>query len=664
ADLSDVVTEISPDIAVCDECLQDMEIQPNRIHYPFVNCTNCGPRFSIIQDLPYDREKTTMSDFNMCDQCQREYTDKTDRRFHAQPVACNDCGPQYTLHLNGFRIEGTTGKLMDTLASAINKGKIVAIKGIGGFHLACNAFNEAAVKKLRKRKHREGKPFAVIFRDIESIRKVALVSKEEKEALTSWRRPIVLLGLKTNHGFPSSVNSALSTIGAFLPYMPLHHLLFRELKTAALVLTSGNLSDEPIITDNEDALQRLSGIADGILTYNREIHHRVDDSVVRIINRKERILRRSRGYVPMPVRLDFDVEGIVALGAELVNCFCIGKGKNAILSQFIGDLKEYRTNQFYEETLDQFMHLFRVKPALVVCDMHPEYFSTKTAKRFKCPILSVQHHHAHIASCMAEHGLDEKVIGVAFDGTGYGTDGNTWGAEFMVCDLLDFTRISHFAYLPLPGGDKAVEEPWRMAVSYLYHAFGKDFLKMELPFLKSAGQNKIRLIVEMLEKKINSPLISSAGRAFDAISAMLNLCLYSHYEAEAPMVLESKINGSCVDKYTFATEAILSPTKMIREVVGDLLGNVDISVISAKFHNTIISIIFEMVNQISEKEKISKVILSGGVFQNKYILENIEPMLIKKGFRVYTHSKIPPNDGGIALGQLVIAAKRRQMKCV
>jgi len=662
------VTNISPDIAVCKECLDDMIKQPNRLSYPFVNCTNCGPRFSIIRDLPYDRARTSMSVFTMCKSCREEYDNIQDRRFHAQPIACLHCGPSYELLIGKERFSGSFDKIPVMLSDLLVDGKIIAMKGVGGYHLACNAFNEQAVKNLRERKERDGKPFAIMFRDIESLTRYAYINKFEQDALQSWRRPIVIVEKKNRKNDPRLsplISSGLNSIGAFLPYMPIHFLLFRYFQLPAIVLTSGNKSADPIVKDDAVAMTQLGPVAEAILTYNREIIHRTDDSVVRVINSRERLIRRSRGYVPTPIHLSLNAEGIVAFGAELSSCFGIGKGESAILSQYIGDLKTMDTYTFYEKAISDFLFLFRVKPELLVCDMHPEYFSTKKAIDFAVlPLIRVQHHHAHIASCMAEHGLDEKIIGVAFDGTGLGTDGKIWGGEFLVCDLADFKRVLHFEYISLPGGDRAIEEPWRTAIAYLYRIFGRNFQQLPLPFLSILGDKKILTILNMMDQGVNCPLASSVGRLFDAVAAILNLCLESTFQAEAPMRLESLVRSNCKESYPFKIRKTIRIEDTIKEIVQDVIQGTDLSLISTKFHNTIISIIFESVKLITKKEKINKIVLSGGVFQNKYLLENIELLLKRSGMIVYTHEKVPSNDGGIALGQLIVAAERRTLKCV
>jgi hydrogenase maturation protein HypF len=651
---SNLITDISPDIAICSDCLIDMKVQKNRIDYPFINCTNCGPRFTIIKDLPYDRDKTTMNDFEMCPDCRKEYSDIADRRFHAQPVACSVCGPEYSL-LYDSKLIKKTKDIIDKMVELIKENKIVAIKGLGGFFLACDALSEEAVTRLRKKKNREGKPFAVMFSNIDTIEEYAFVDIAEETSLLSWKKPIVLLKLKKS--LAPAVSVEFNTIGAMLPYMPLHYLLFEKSNISAIVLTSGNISGEPIVTDNKTAVEKLLNIADAVLTYNRDIYNRTDDSVVTVVNKRERIFRRSRGYVPVPINLNFNVDGILATGAELVNCFCIGKNNQAIISQHIGDLKNIETYEFYCETIERFKKLFRFEPSLLVSDLHPNYLSTQYAVETKLKHIRVQHHHAHIVSCMAENNLDEQVIGVGFDGTGYGDDNNIWGSEFFVCDLKKYTRINHFGYIPMPGGDKVTDEPWRIAVSYLYKIYGNNLLKLDLPFLKNINSSSIELLCDAIDKKINCPMTSSAGRLFDAVAALINLCPYSKFHAEAPMRLESIIENKYEHAYPYSISKTISFEETIEQIVKDIQHNVPLSKISTKFHNTVISVIYDVVKEIRDSHNLNKVVLSGGTFQNKYLLENLENLLTNYDFEVFSHKKVPTNDGGIALGQIVIAAK-------
>jgi hydrogenase maturation protein HypF len=667
-DVSDEITEISPDIAVCDECLLDMELPGTRHDYPFVNCTNCGPRFTIIRDLPYDRAKTTMKSFVMCRDCRKEYQEITDRRFHAQPTACTRCGPQYKLFVGKTMISQTIGTIVKHIAELIDSSGVVLIKGLGGMHLACNAFNEPAVKRLREIKNREGKPFAVMFRNGDELSHYAQLSEQEGQSLISWQRPIVLLEKKNDPDLPAlahQLNADLNLLGVMLPYMPFHYLLFHHLKTNAIVLTSGNFSSEPILIENQEALDQFEPFVDAIVLHNRDIYNRTDDSVVRIMGGLERILRRSRGYVPAPVRTALNTEGIVAFGAELTNCFCVGKGHKAFISQHIGDLQSIETTLFYENTIAQFIKLFRIAPTLLAVDLHPGYLSTRTGMIYgDLPLVYVQHHHAHIASCMAEHRLDEKVIGIALDGTGYGPDGNSWGAEFLICDLNDFERVTYFDYIAQPGGDLATEEPWRMAVSYLYKVYGDSFIELDLPILQKTDPEKIRLIVKMIDKKINCPLTSSAGRLFDCVASLIDLVQVSSFQAEGPMRLESLVIKDFNLSYPFDSGETFCFEPMIRAIVEDITSGTDRAIISTKFHNTIILTIFGFAETTRLNKRLNKVVLSGGVFQNKYLLEGAIKILQKTNFEVYTHAAVPSNDGGIALGQLAVASKRRELKCV
>ena len=652
------ITEISPDIAVCDACLADMSSDPGRLDYPFVNCTNCGPRFTIIDGLPYDRPMTAMKVFSMCEKCASEYNDIFDRRFHAQPVACNKCGPQYSLVAPELSFSGT-GLILNEIAERIISGRSVAIKGMGGYHLICDAMNDKAVSELRRNKNRDNKPFAVMFRNIAEIKKFCQLNDEEEKELVSWRRPIVILRQKIS--LARSVNSGLATIGAVLPFMPFHYLLFRKIQTPAIVLTSGNLSEEPLIKDDDEAVNNLMPVAGAVVSYNREIYNRADDSVVRIINGKLSLIRRSRGYVPEPVDLVIDADGILALGAEQKNCFCIGKKNQALMSQYIGDLKNMPVIEFFTEAIERFCHIFRFKPEYLTCDLHPAYFSTvyarKLSGKFNLPLVQVQHHHAHIVSCMAEYGLDEKVIGVSFDGTGYGHDGNIWGSEFLVADTLSFRRITHFEYIPMPGGDKVADEPWRMAYSYLYRYFGDQKYYEEMPAFRSVDRREMELVEEMIKKKINCPLTSGAGRLFDAVAALTGLCSFSTFDSEAPMRLESAIEIETDDFYPFEINEVISFRSTFSAILNDVKKN-NISSVSAKFHNTLARIILSVTGMIRNAESVNKVVLSGGVFQNKYLVEKTCKLLNADGFEVFTNHLVPANDGGIALGQLVVASKK------
>lgn len=655
-------TLIPPDTAVCDKCLEDTKFQLHRKNYPFVTCTNCGPRFSIIKSMPYDRNKTTMDKFQMCSKCNDEYNTPADRRFHAQPNACCNCGPHYIMKTENKIIRGDEN-IIDELRNLISKGKIIAIKGIGGFQLICDARNNSTVKTLIKRKSRGCKPFAVMMPDINTVNKYVMLNRVEEQELRSNRKPILLLNKKID--IFQDVTGGLNSMGVLLPYTPIMNLVFENALFDSLVFTSGNVCSNPIVTSNDQAKKEFSHISDAILTYDRDIENHTDDSVCVVINNKNRVIRRSRGFVPEPITLTLDVDGICATGAELKNCFCIGRNNMAFLSQHMGDLKNWQTFKLYSEVFNKFKALFKVEPHSIAHDKHPDYISTKYARETGLDIVEVQHHHAHLISCMAENNFYGNTIGICFDGAGFGDDGHIWGGEFLIIkNVLNYKRYSHLGYIEMPGGDKAAEEPWRMAISYLYKTYGKEFTKLNLPFLNNLHPENIDLLVLSIEKSINSPLTSSMGRLFDTVAAITNICLVSTYEAEAPSKLETLIKKDVNCKYGYTINDTINVTELIKGVVKDVENNIDSCVIAAKFHNSIVSIILEVAQKIRKLENINSVVLSGGIFQNKYILEKSEEMLTCKGFNVYTHRKVPSNDGGIALGQLVIAAKKRSLICV
>jgi hydrogenase maturation protein HypF len=649
------VTEISPDIGVCNDCLQDLNSQIHRVNYPFINCTNCGPRFSIVKNLPYDRRNTSMMEFAMCEVCEKEYGEVLDRRFHAQPVACTNCGPKYLLNN-----EDDFEKIINEVAISIDQGKVICIKGLGGYNIICDANNNNAVLRVREVKVRDGKPFAVMFKDLDSINKYCNVDKKEQDVLESWQKPIVVLEQKAE--LCKSVNNELNSIGAMLPYLPFHYLLFEKLKTKAIVYTSANSSGNSIVSDDTFARNSLEDKVDLFVSHNRAIVNPLDDSVVKVVDNNIQIIRRARGFVPKPVYLNQNIEGVFAAGAELKNSFGIGKKNSAILSQYIGDLKNLDVYDFYENSAKRFFELFKFTPKLIACDMHPEYLSTIFAEKLndkningnKILIVKVQHHHAHIVSCMVENQLDEKVIGICFDGAGYGSDGNIWGGEFLICDTKTFDRYVHFDYINMPGGDKAVEEPWRMLLSYLtkYSIGNVDSLEC----FKVVQSVEIELVKKMLANNINSPLTSSAGRLFDAIACLLNICSKQNFDAEAPIRLESILDKSVTSFYPFDFEnGILLFGNTLNEILSDI-NKLDVSVIAAKFHNTIVQAILNIALRIKSDVGLRKVVLSGGVFQNRYLLEKSIHILTKNNFEVYTNRLVPPNDGGIALGQLVVAS--------
>ncbi len=635
---------VSPDVSTCPDCLRDFETPGNRrFGYPFTNCTNCGPRYTITKTIPYDRPLTTMACFPMCEPCQREYEDPADRRFHAQPNACPDCGPSITLSI-------------EKTQQLLHEGRIVAIKGLGGFHLVCDPFNDAAVRLLRERKKRSDKPLALIVPDVEAAEKLCFVSDLERGALTSIRRPIVILTRRPDAPISQALAPGNNTLGVMLPYTPLHHLLFRD-SFSALVMTSGNLSEEPIVTGNREAAARLGSIADAFLFHNRDIHTRVDDSVARVFLGRERVLRRSRGYAPHPVTLNFPVAEILACGPELKNTFCLTKDHYAFLSQHIGDLENYETLVFYRETLDRMQQLFRIAPTAVAYDLHPQYLSTKLALEMTdVQQIGVQHHHAHIASCMAENGIADKVIGVAFDGTGFGTDGKIWGGEFLIADFAGFERRAHFRYIPLAGGDRAVREPWRLALSYLLDTFGAQIDSLDLPLFQRVPAKKIATVRSMIERGINTVETSACGRLFDAVASIIGVRDEVNFEAQAAIELEACATPNVDASYPFeisGAEIDLRPT--IHRIVGDVLAAKPTGWISAVFHNTVAAIIVEMCVRSRATDGINRVCLSGGTFQNVYLVEHAAAGLRDNGFQAFLHSKVPPNDGGISLGQAVIA---------
>lgn len=653
ANLSDEITQVSPDIAVCEDCLRDMQEQAHRRDYLFTNCTHCGPRFTIIRSLPYDRHQTTMAPFVMCEQCRSEYANILDRRFHAQPVACLHCGPHYfLLHP---KQEWDIQNFPHFAVEQIDGGKIVAVKGLGGYHLLCDAHNTAAVLELRRRKQREAKPMAVMMRDVDTARKYFVINDEEEKLLLSWQRPIVLVQNMT--GLEEPVSNGLHTTGLVLPYMPFHHYLFKFLKTDAVVFTSANVSDEPVVMDEAAALDQLAGIADFIITYNREIHNRADDSVAMVAHKIPMLIRRSRGYAPGPVELSFDVEGILATGAELNNTFAIGKGRQAIMSQHIGDLKNAPTLGFFEQSLGRFQRLFRFRPQLIACDLHPDYLSTQFARESGLPLVEVQHHHAHMASCMAEHGLSGPVIGIIFDGTGLGTDGTIWGGECLLGDYAGFQRLSHLDPVPLPGGDAVTHQPWRTAFAYIWKYFGEERALAAAESFGWCEAPTAQNLVRMLGRNLNCPLSSGAGRLFDAVAALTGLCSTSGFHAEAPMRLEAAVSPDHGGHYDFGFQnRIVSLRPMFDGLLADLEEGLSTSVIAARFHNTVVRIIGAMALNAAQVSGIKKVVLSGGSFQNRILVGRSVDVLQRDGFEVYIQHKVPCNDGGIALGQLAVAA--------
>ena len=653
---------VSPDISICEDCLQELFDPYNRrFRYPFINCTNCGPRFTIIKDIPYDRKKTTMNNFKMCSLCQGEYDNIEDRRYHAQPNACADCGPQVSFYQNKIKLEGIDP--IEEAAKLLKEGKIGAIKGLGGFHLACDATNNKAVARLRRLKNREAKPFAIMSFNLEKIRQYCKLGEKEKEWLVNRARPIVLLQKKEDSLISPLVAPRNNYLGVMLPYTPLHYLLLKDNFTA-LVMTSGNITDQPIIADNLEAMEKLDGIVDFFLSYNRDIFNRCDDSVIKIINNDNVFFRRSRGFVPNPIILDFKLKEVLALGGELKNTISFSKENYIFLSQYLGDLRSVETLEFFKESIKSFKKMFRVKPEIIACDLHPDYLSTQYAEEIKIKeglrVVKVQHHHAHIVSCMAENKVKEKLIGVAYDGTGYGDDGNIWGGEFLLCDLKKYFRVGHLKYFPLPGGDKAIVEPWRMAYSYLYSIYGPKAKTLDINFIRRIDYDKLSIIEKMIDKNINSPLTSSCGRLFDAVSSLIGIRDEISYEGQAAMELESFCASGITGRYKFNIDKeeekfIINPQEIFIDIIADLKKGLDKKVMATKFHNTVAKFTVDLCGKIRENTGINEVALSGGVFQNKYLTEKVVFLLEDKGFKVYIQRKVPPNDGGVSLGQAVVA---------
>jgi len=684
---------ISPDSATCDDCLRELfDTTDRRYRYAFTNCTNCGPRFTIVQDVPYDREKTTMQVFPMCPACKAEYNDPLNRRFHAQPNACPVCGPQMRLldwvddnsvgaGVVRMREGDPRGRPPDPIATAaqqLAQGIILAIKGLGGYHLACDALNVEAVRRLRQRKHREAKPFALMVPDLETARLLCEVSDAEAALLQSRRRPIVLLEQRSNCPVTPGVAPSYSSLGIMLPYTPLHHLLLRdfasiieEVRPTALVMTSGNLSDEPIAYRDDHAQARLASIAEGMLTHNRDIHMRCDDSVMRIAADGEQFLRRSRGYAPEPIPLSSDLPApLLACGGHLKNTFCLGKGRQAFVSHHIGDLENLETLTSFREGVEHYQRIFDIYPQAIVYDLHPEYLATKYALDTVIPQkIGVQHHHAHIASVLAEHGLNGPVIGVAADGTGFGTDGAVWGCEIMAADLTGFKRLAHLTYMPLPGGEQAVRQPWRMATAYLAQAYSEAFLELDIPFVRQLDRGKWRTLSQMIARGINSPLTSSLGRLFDAVAALIGLRGEALYEGQAAIELEILAQSEHGDLhvkeiYPFIirerSPATLDVAPMMRAIVSDIQRDLPSSHIASRFHRTIAELLAVASSEVRERTGLNSVALSGGVFQNRLLLETLMARLEEMDFQVYINRRVPPNDGGISLGQLAVAAAQLQ----
>ncbi len=673
---------ISPDVSICPDCFNELfDPQDRRYRYPFINCTNCGPRFTIIEDIPYDRPLTTMAEFEMCSDCYKEYTNPLDRRFHAQPVACPECGPHIWLEMNqgktsdAFRYRQE--KALQMSRDLLRQGQIVAIKGLGGFHLCCDATNRRAVAELRKRKLRVDKPFGLMMIDSDVVRKHCFINEAELRALESKARPIVILRRKPNSSVVEQIAPGQDTLGVMLPYTPLHYLLLEREPDfpTALVLTSGNLSEEPIAIKNQDARIRLDDLADGYLFHNRDIHTRNDDSVIRILpenvrteESRELSIRRSRGYAPYPIKLPWEVPPMLATGAELKNTFCLANDRYAFLSQHIGDMENYETMQAFEEGVTHLSRLFRVQPELISYDLHPNYLASRIAlqwaKEQGLPSIGVQHHHAHIAACMAEHGLSENtvVIGVSFDGTGYGDDGAIWGGEILLADYIGYERPYHLSYMPMPGGDAAVREPWRLALTWMKHA-GLSWEESIPPVYWAKERtgivgDRLTILERQLQSNLNTPLTSSMGRLFDAVSALIGVRQTVNFEAQAAIELESIADSNEHGLYDMnLREGIIEAEPMIRALVSEFKAGISKSTISARFHNGVAKMVADVCQEIRSDKGVNTVVLSGGVWQNMMLLERTLNHLRENEFEIKFHRQVPTNDGGLSLGQVAIAAQ-------
>jgi hydrogenase maturation protein HypF len=655
------VVFVGPDVATCDECLAEvLDPADRRYRYPFLNCTNCGPRLTIVTGAPYDRARTTMAAFPMCASCRAEYEDPGNRRFHAQPTACPACGPKLELRdAQGQSIQ--TNDPLAFFADSIRAGWIGALKGLGGYHLACDASNPQAVAELRRRKHRDEKPFALMVPDLAAALELCEIGPAEQALLLSPRRPIVLLRCRPGTRIAEGVAPGNPSLGIMLPYTPLHHLLVRDVGSIPLVMTSGNRSDEPIAYEDDDARERLAGIADLFLVHNRPIHVRCDDSVTRVVDGRELPLRRSRGQAPQPVNLPLECsEPILAVGGQLKGTFALGQGRHAFLSHHLGDLDHYDAYRAFMRDIDLYQQLLAVRPERIVHDLHSDYASTCYARQRGLPLMAVQHHHAHVASCMAEHGLTEPVIGVAFDGTGYGTDAAVWGGEFLVGDYHGFRRVAHLRYVGMPGGDQAIREPWRMAVAHLADAQAQGpLLHRRLP------PGALRAVRRMLERHFHAPPTSSVGRLFDAVAALAGVRDRVSYEGQAAMELEWLATGvvaegdyplDLIEAREGEPTFLIDTRPLIHAVAQDATDGIEPAVIARRFHSTMVELIAAVCDRLRKETGLTAVVLSGGVFMNALLTREACTRLQEDGFRVHRHERVPPNDGGLSLGQLAMAA--------
>jgi len=652
--------QVAPDSALCSDCLRELfDPADRRYRYPFITCTNCGPRYSIITAIPYDRPRTTMASFVLCPDCRREYDDPADRRFHAQPIACAACGPQLRL------LDHAANKVAeqdDALAKAIEllrAGQILAVKGIGGYHLAVDACNPEAVRRLRERKKRDEKPFAVMAADLATAHSLVVLGDMEQRLLTGPESPIVIAPKAGNCPVSPLVAPANGWLGLMLPYAPVHHLLMRD-NFKALVMTSANISDEPVAFEDNDALRRLKAIADFFLVHDRPIHVRSDDSVLRAFHGKPLFYRRARGYAPRAVRLPFGTSPLLAVGAELKGAVCLVQGEQAFLSQHIGDLQNSTTCDSFRQAIRHLSGVLEITPRSVACDLHPDYLSSVHAAETGLPLTRVQHHHAHLAACMAENGLDGSVIGIIFDGTGLGSDATIWGGEFLIGGYAGFHRAGNILPVPLAGGDAAVREPWRMALAWLYRSLGEDAFNLDHPVVRRLHDTEKGIFAAMLERGINAPLTSSCGRLFDAAAAVMNVRHTVSYDGQAAIELEALAEtAQGQGAYSFGIipgeRLVIDFTSLFTDLLADIAAGAGTAAMAYRFHATVARAAVDACTRIAGQSGLDRVVLSGGVFQNRLLSEMVYSGLLDRGLQVFTHRLVPPNDGGIALGQAAIA---------
>lgn len=663
------ITLLSPDISICEDCIKDIfNIQDRRYKYAFTNCTNCGPRYSIIKNLPYDRDDTTMKDFKICNKCKEEYKNPLNRRFHAQPICCSECGPKLNLLNSNGNIINCDNEI-DTAKQLLKEGNIIAIKGLGGFHLACNGKDEKAIQILRNRKNRKTKPLALMMKDIDTVKKYCKVNNKEREILTGNKKPILILDKKENN-LPKNISFNTKTLGVMLPYTPLHYLLLDN-ELDVIVMTSGNFNEMPMIYTNNEAMNSLKNIVDYYLIHDRDIHIPIDDSVVKVVLDEERVIRNGRGY--SPIYFKKDMSDVLALGANTKNTFSISTDKYIFISQYIGNMNNLESLKYYKNNVNHFKNIYNIKPRIIAYDKHPNYWHKNYLEQIDGEKVEVYHHHSHIASCMFENNVDDKVIGLAFDGVGYGEDGHIWGSEFLICDYNEFKRVGHLQYMKMPSGDKATKEPWKMGLSLIYECCNVDNLNNEnvedmIYTYIECNENKdiiykqYKNIISMIKNNINTPLTSSMGRLFDGISAILGFNEQISFEGEACIELENLAQKSKnIDEYynynlKYVDEKfIIDYSNIIKEILCDLKNNIDKSIIAIKFHNSVVEFSYEVCKKLRDIYNINKVALSGGVFQNNILFIKLHNKLKNDNFEVLTHKLIPCNDSGISIGQLSIA---------